>query len=247
MMVDADSFVFVPPPQLASARRVLIKPNAGYPLPHPVTTSRETLAAVVSGIRRVSDADIILLEESRCAEPVHKIYRGLGYDFPRVSLLDVRSQHYVEVENPLTKPLALPTIWVPNVILACDYLISVASYKVFPDGGSFTLKNLVGLLPSGKYGGRDTSHKDMLHQLGIHNVITDIYFTIPFDCGIVDARKKFIGTDEPTEGIVEEYGKVFVGEPYEVDCEASAAAGITTRYLALIEEAKGQFSAKSLT
>lgn len=246
MMVDADSFVFVPPPQLASARRVLIKPNAGYPVPHPVTTSRETLTAVMAGIRRVSDADIILLDESRSAEPMHRIYRILGYDFPRVSLLDVRSQHYVEVENPLVKPLALPTIWVPNVVLACDYLISVASFKVFPDGGSFTLKNMVGILPSSKYGGRGSSRKDLLHQLGINNVVADIYFTIPFDCGIVDARKKFIGTDDSTQGIVEDFGKVFVGEPYEVDLEASAAAGVTTKYLALIEEAKGQFS-KSLT
>lgn len=247
MMVDADSFIFVPPPQLASARRILIKPNAGYPVSHPVTTSRETLAAVIRGIRRVSDADIILLEESRSSEPIHRIYRLLGYDFPRVGLLDVGSCHYVEVENPLPKSLALPTIWVPNVVLACDYLISVSAFKIFPEGGSFTLKNLVGLLPSSKYGGRGAPRKDMLHQLGIHNVIADIYFTIPFDCGIVDARRKFTGTDDPTQGIVEDYGKVFVGEPYEVDYEASAAAGVTTRYLALIEEARVQFSAKSLT
>ncbi|MDP2726036.1 MAG: DUF362 domain-containing protein [Dehalococcoidia bacterium] len=247
MMVDADSFVFVPPPQLASARRVLIKPNAGYPCPHPVTTSRETLAAVIKGIRRVSDADIVFLEESRSSEPMHKIYRILGYDFPRVGLLDVRSCHYVEVENPLGKPLALPTIWVPNIVLACDYLISVSAFKVFPSGGSFTLKNLVGLLPSSKYDGRCVPKKDLLHQLGVPNVVADIYFTIPFDCGIIDARKKFVGTDDPTEGIIEDYGKVFVGEPYEVDREASTAAGVTTRYLALIEEAKGQFPAKSLT
>ncbi len=247
MMVDAESFIFVPPPQLASARRVLIKPVAGYPFPHPVTTSRETLAAVISGIRRVSDADIILLEESRSDEPMHKIYRMLGYDFPRVNMMDIRSCHFVEVENPLVKPLALPTLWVPNVVLACDYLISVASFKIFPDGGSFTLRNLLGLLPSSKYGGRGTPRKDMLGQLGINNVVTDTYFTLPFDCGIVDARKKFIGTDDPTQGILEEFGKVFVGEPYEVDREASDAAGVTTRYLALIEEAKGQLSAKSLT
>lgn len=247
MIVDADSFIFVPPPQLASARRVLIKPNAGYPVPHPVTTSKETLVAVISGIRRVSDADIIMLEESRSSETMHKIYRGLGYDFPRIRLMDVRSQHYVEVENPLPKPLALPTMWVPNVILACDYLISVASFKIFPDGGSFTLRNIVGLLPSSKYGGRGSSQNDLLHQMGIHNVVTDIYFTIPFDCGIVDARKKFVGTDDPTQGSIEDFGKVFVGEPYEVDCEAAAAAGVTTRYLTLIDEAKGQISAKSLT
>jgi hypothetical protein len=248
MMVDADKFIFVPPPPLASARRVLVKPNAAYPFPHPVTTSRETLDAVIRGIRRISDADIILLEGSRCSEPVHKIYRALGYDFPRVTMMDVRSCRYVEIENPLAKPFALPTIWVPNVVLSCDYLISIAPFKVFQDRGSFCLENLVRLLPSAKYEGKWGSNRAMIEQLGIHNVVADLYFTLPFDCGIVDARKVFRGREDPTQGETGEWGKVFVGEPYEVDCEASAFAGVATQYLNLIQEARDQsHAAKSLT
>ena len=56
--------------------------------------------------------------------------------------------------------------------------------------------------------------------------------------GRIPARQKFIGSDNAVEGEVEEYGKVFVGEPYEVDCEASQELGLRVRYLDLIREAK---------
>ena len=69
-------------------------------------------------------------------------------------------------------------------------------------------------------------------------MVADLYFTLPFDLGIIEARQKFIGQDDPTRGEVEEYGKIFVGEPYEVDCEASRILGLKTDYLDLIKEAR---------
>jgi len=77
--------------------------------------------------------------------------------------------------------------------------------------------------------------------LGIDRVIADLYFTLPFDLGIIEARQKFISQDDPTRGEVEEYGKVFIGEPYKVDREASEAAGLRTEYLDFIKAAKVEF------
>ena len=76
--------------------------------------------------------------------------------------------------------------------------------------------------------------------MGRHNIIADLYFTLPFDLGIIDARKRLIGGREPANGEFEEYGKVFVGEPYEVDREASNAAGVKPWYLSLIKQAKAE-------
>jgi hypothetical protein len=56
--------------------------------------------------------------------------------------------------------------------------------------------------------------------------------------GIIDGRKKFISAKDHFQGEIEDYGKIFVGPPYEVDSEASNAAGVTTNYLRLIEEVK---------
>jgi len=238
MIFEADNFVFEPPVEVAFARRILIKPSASCSLPHPVTTSRETLAAVIAGIRKVSAADILLLEGSAGNEMVHSIYKALSYDFPHTMLLDVDQCVPVAVENPLSRPFALSTFWVPNVILSCDFLITVTPFKVVAGQGSFSIRNLLSLLPAAKYQHEMKGFRGLEQSLGIDSIIADLYFTLPFDLGIVDGRKKLISASDHFQGEIEDYGKVFVGTPYEVDSEVSKAAGVTTGYLRLIEEAK---------
>lgn len=235
LIYDASDFVFEAPEAVSRAQRVLIKPSAGYPLPYPVTTSRHILSVIIEGIRRISDADILILEGTFGGDPVRPIYQTLGYDYPRVLMPDVKDCIWVEVDNPLPKPLAVPTFWVPNVILSSDYLITVAPLKIVNDQGSLSIMNLLSVLPSAKYTGDVKRGWELLYSLGIHRVAADLYFTLPFDLGIIEARQKFTARDDPTEGEVEECGKIFVGEPYEVDREASRSLGIQTDYVDLIE------------
>ncbi len=216
----------------------MIKPSAAYPVVYPVTTSPDMLSAIIDGIRRISDADILILEGTPRSDPVLPIYKSLGYDFPRVLTMDVKDCVWVEVDNPLPKPLAMPTFWVPNVILSCDYLITTAPLKVIKGSGSLSIMNLLGVLPSSKYGARSKRGWKDLYSLGINKVIADLYFTLPFDLGIIEARQKFIGGSDPTRGEVEDCGKVFVGEPYEVDGEAAGVLELKTGYLDLIKEAR---------
>lgn len=238
MIFEASEFFFKAPAIISRARRVLIKPNAGYPVSYPVTTSREMLSLIIKGIRQVSDADILLLDGTPGGSPIYPIFQALGYDFPRVLALDVKDCIWVEVENPLPKPLAVPTFWVPNVILSSDYLITVAPLKVVSGMGNLSIMNLLSLLPVSKYGDDLRGGREDLYGLGIDKVVADLYFTLPFDLGIIEGRQKFITGKDPTKGKVEEYGKVFLGKPYQVDLEASQALGINTRYLRLIEEAR---------
>ena len=241
MIVDAKEFVFKAPPAVTRAQRVLIKPSAAYPVLYPVTTSRKMLSAIIAGIRRVSDADILLLEGAPEGSPVRPVYQALGYDFPRVLMPDVKDCIWVEVDNPLTKALAVPTFWVPNIILSSDYLISVAPLKIINGQCNFSIMNLLSLLPSSKYGSGQAGEWGALYSLGIDRVIADLYFTLPFDLGIIEAHQKFISGGDPTQGEVEEYGKVFVGEPYQVDREAAGKLGLRAGYLDLIEEARLDF------
>jgi hypothetical protein len=189
----------------------------------------------------VSDADILVLESTPGGGSIYPIYNTLGYDFPRVLMLDVKDCIWVEVDNPLPKPLVVPTFWVPNVILSSDYLISVAPLKVINGRGNLSIMNLLSLLPSSKYRGETLGGWETLHSLGIDRVIADLYFTLPFDLGIIEARQKFIGSDDPVKGEVEELDKVFVGEPYDVDYEASETLRIRTEYLNFISEARMVF------
>ncbi len=243
MIFDASDFVFKAPSVVSRARRVLIKPSASYPVSYPVSTSRDILSVIIRGIRQVSDADILILEGTAGGGSIYPLYQALGYDFPRVLLLDVKDCIWVEVDNPLPRPLVVPTFWVPNVILSSDYLITVAPLKVLRGKSNLSIMNMLTLLPHAKYSSETRGGWGTLSGLGIDKVITDLYFTLPFDLGIIEAREKFTSRDDPVQGEVEEYGKIFVGEPYEVDYEATEALGLRTDYLDLIREAKLEFEA----
>ena len=237
MIFEASNFVFQPPREIAFARRILIKPSARCAQPYPFTTSSETMMAIISGIRQISPGDILILERSSVDESQHKIYKELGYNFPNTILLDVNECVPVAVENPLSKPFALSTFWLPNVILSCDFLITIAPYRIVANKGDFSIKNLLGLLPASKYQREIKAIRESGQHPNIDNFVADLYFTLPFDLGIIDARKKLTSAGDPFHGDIEDCGKIFVGTPYEVDNEASMAAGVKTNYLRLIKEA----------
>lgn len=240
MIYEASEYIFTPPSLISRARRVLIKPNATHPYPYPVSTSRETMGAIINSIKRVSDADIIILEGTPSGEPIYPIYKALGYDFPRVLMLDVKDCIWVEVENPLPHPFAVPTFWVPNVVISSDYLISITTFTVFSGNGLFSIKNLLSLLPVSKYKGNTEEGWEILNELGIDKVIADLYFTLPFDMGIIDARHKFTSDGDLSKGKIEQYGKIFAGEPYEIDREASQIDKLDMGFLKLIESGKAE-------
>ena len=238
-MIFKDSeFIFTPPREISWARRILIKPCAGYATPYPATTSPQILRTIIEGISKVSSADIIIADATPSGEPIYPIYRALGYDFPNVLLLDTKDSIFVEVENPLSKFFAVPTFWIPNVVLRSDLLISVTPFNICKDTACFSIANLLSLLPVSKYKWGKRGGWGTLYALGIERVLADLYFTMPFDLGIIEARQKLFYSDDPTKGETKEYGKIFVGEPYEVDCQASRAARIKSKYLQLIEEGK---------
>ena len=241
LIFEASEFVFKPAPEIARVRRVLIKPCASYPVPYPVTTSPEILSKIIEGIREVSDADILILGGTPGGGPVYPIYQALGYNFPRVLMLDVKDSIWVEVDNPLPKPYIVPTFWVPNVILSSDYLISVAPLKILDDRPNLSIMNLLTALPANKYSNGATSGWEALYTLGIDRVVADLYFTLPFDLGIIEARQKFTGEGDPTQGEAEDYGNIFVGEPFEVDSEVAQTLGLKAEYLDLIKLARAGF------
>ncbi|MCL2679109.1 MAG: DUF362 domain-containing protein [Dehalococcoidia bacterium] len=231
-------FVFKAPPSIARARRVLIKPTAGLSSPYPVTTSREMMESLISGIRQISDADILIMDGTPSGAPMAPVYRSLGYDFPRVLTLDVRDITLVEVENPLLKPLAMATFMVPNVILSSDYLISVTPAKAVGGAGRLSIANLLGLMPSLRYGTGTRGGWEELYDLGIDKVLADLYYTIPFDLGIIEATDRFVGKNDLVNGERAPVGKIFIGEPYRTDIEAAQSLGFKLDYIKLIDEAR---------
>ena len=240
MIVKDSDFVFAPPPQLAWARRVLIKPCAGYPLPYPITTSPKLLNAIIRGIRRISNADILIADSTPSGESIYPVYQALGYNFHHVLMLDIRDSIFIEVQNPLAQFYAVESFWVPNVVLRSDFLITATPFKVSGSSGHFSVANLLSLLPVSKYRKGSSGGWGSLYELGIEKVLADLYFTLPFDLGIIEARQKFSYTDDPKKGEAEDYGKILMGEPHEIDLKASQIAGVDCEHLKLISEGRVQ-------
>jgi len=235
---EASSFHFNPPAQLAWARRVLIKPYASVSAPYPVTTSRDLIENIITGIRRVTDAEILIADSTRNGSPIYPVYQSLKYAFNRVLLLDVKDSIFLELENPLQEFYASPTFWVPNLVLRSDFLISVAPFHTVAGSGRFTIANLLGLLPLVARKGHDLPEYQGLKGLDIEKVIADLYFTLPFDMGILEARQRFDYEQDIDSGTTSQYGKIIVGEPYEVDTLAARLVGAQPEHLALIERGK---------
>jgi hypothetical protein len=244
LIFEASDYDFKASPEIARARRVLIKPCAAYPAPYPISTSPEMITRVIEGIREVSDADILILEGTPSGSPIYSVYQSLCYNFPRVLLLDVKDCIWVEVDNPLPKPFAVPTFWIPNVILSSDYLITLSTLKIINDRADFGIMNLISALPSTKYGNRSPLGWESLYNLGIDKVMADLYFTLPFDLGIIEAQKLFRGkSHQLNQGSVEDLNKIFAGEPFDIDNEACQLLGLKPEYLELIKVARVGFEA----
>ncbi len=235
---EAASFHFRPPAQLAWARRVLIKPYASVSAPYPVTTSPALVESVVAGIRQVTDAEILIADGTRNGAPIYPIYQSLKYNFNRVLLLDVKDSIFLELENPLVEFYASATFWVPNLVLRSDFLITIAPFHVVGGKGRFTIANLLGLLPLVAKKGHDLPEYQGLKGLEIEKVLADLYFTLPFDMGILEARQRFDYDQDTDAGKSTQYGKIIVGEPYDVDTLAARLIGQQPEHLALIERGK---------
>lgn len=240
MVYEASKYVFNPPPLVSRAHKILIKPSACYPYPYPFSTSREILALIIERIKQVSDADIIILEGAASGEPVYPIYKSLGYDFQRVLMLDVKDCIWVEIENPLPHPFAVATFWVPNVVLSCDFLISVSPLRMIGNQAFLSIKNLLSLLPVSKYKRGSSGGWGSLEEFGWEKVYADLYFTLPFDLAVIDGRKKFVGSEDISKGKTENLGKIFEGEPYEIDREAVNMIGADKEYLDIIRAGKAE-------
>ncbi len=236
MIFNSEEFTFKAPKPITRARRVLIAPNIDSDnRPYPYSTSPKLLSTIIEGIRRAGDADVLIIGGTGDGRPVHPVYKALGYDFPRVIMLDVKDSNWVEVDNPLEKPLAIPTFLMPNVVLSSDYLITTCPLKTEKGEGVLSVANLLSLLSIERYG----INWQGLHELGIENVLADLYFTMPFDMGLIDGTQ-ILETNSDNKHSIKQHGKIYQGEPYYIDGEVSGTVGFETGYLNLIDEAEAE-------
>ncbi|MGC9528717.1 MAG: DUF362 domain-containing protein [Limnospira sp.] len=246
---DAISFAYRPPQSAFDARRILVKPNLGYPAGPPVTVSLGVLRAVLRGLRAANPTAEIAIVEGVCS-PVSlpEIVRRRGVESlldEGMAILDADTLPLAEYPNLSPKPVRFPSMWAPAMLRKVDCRITVGALKRTHLKGqpliSASVKNLYGLFPRSHYRARSPNSRGQLHRPSVPLVLQDVYFCIGhlFDGAVVDADRKLISPDwKPDRGQTVEVGQVFWGDdPIAVDRLACELAGEPVPdYLGAIEE-----------
>jgi hypothetical protein len=241
-------FIYEPPIAAHGAKRILVKPNLGYPVGPPVTVSMGVLQQVLVGLRAIAPQAEILIVEGVCS-PVslndivgkHGLYKILDEN---MRLLDADELDCIEYENKHDRPVRFKSMWAPKLLTEVDCRITVGTFKrtILKDEPliSASLKNLYGLFPRAKYKARSANSRGQLHRPSVPGVLQDVYGCIGhlFDGAVVDADLRFVSKDwKPDRGDVIACGKVFWGNcPVAVDRLACETIGEPVAgYLGAIE------------
>ncbi len=216
-------FIYQPPTTAINAKRILVKPNLGYPVKPPVTVSMGVLEKVLTGLRKVSPNGEILIVEGVCsAVSLSEIASRNGLHNildEGMQVLDADTLPLIEYQNLSPDPVRFKSMFAPSLLLEVDCRISVGALKRTHLKGealiSASLKNLYGLFPRDRYKARSPKSRGQLHRPSVPLILQDIYFCIGhlFDGAVVDGDVKFYSPDwKPDRGKSVKLGKVFWGE-----------------------------------
>lgn len=163
--------------RLASAQKVIIKPNLVEPQPPPVTTPVELVAALAGYIHTsCPHLDIIIAEGcGSSSNNTWQVFEALGYtglaDFDRVTLMDLNEAPSVLMQN--SKCRRWPEMHLPKIVFE-SFLISVPVLKAHSLAGiTLTMKNMIGLAPPAHYRQGGPWKKASFHQ-GIQEAVFDL-------------------------------------------------------------------------
>ncbi|MBK5112375.1 MAG: DUF362 domain-containing protein [Candidatus Heimdallarchaeota archaeon] len=199
-------------------KKILLKPNMGYPKPAPFTTSTEIIRAVVELLSELNSQQIIIGEGSTSHSNALENFEATGLieelkDF-KVQFIDLNKQESdsVELSNNVTH-------YLPKLLKQVDIRISMPVIKFYDDDeGEFFLsnaiKNFFGLPPKEKYQKDSESEKrDSLHN-DLHKSVVEIFHAVenyaPFDLYICDGTKVLEG--EATIGQAKHWGKIVISD-----------------------------------
>ena len=236
-VTQTNLFRYTPPDLAHTAKRILLKPNLGYPVAAPVTVSLGVLGSVLKSLREINPTAEILIVEGVCS-PVslsqivakHGVYSVLDAG---MRILDADELEIIEYENLSPEPARFKTMWAPKLLQEVECRISLGTFKrtILKDEVliSASLKNLYGLFPRSRYKARSGNSRGQLHRPSVPLVLQDVYFTIGhlFDGAVIDADERLISRDwKPDKGDKVKSDRIFWGNDLlEVDALACKTLG----------------------
>jgi uncharacterized protein (DUF362 family) len=163
--------------RIASAKKIIIKPNLVEPQQPPITTPVELVAALADYIHAsCPNLEIIIAEGCGSASNnTWQVFETLRYtrlaDLDHISLLDLNEAPLVRMQN--SKCRRWPEMHLPKIVFE-SFLISVPVLKAHSLAGvTLTMKNMIGLTPPAHYQQGGYWKKASFHQ-GIQEAVFDL-------------------------------------------------------------------------
>jgi len=196
-------------------RKVVVKPNLIMNSPYPVTTSAETVEALVKYFKPGNE---IIIAEGSGHGGTHNVYRDQGYfELAKrygVKLVDLNVDRYEVLENPgavVLKRFEFP------LTLKGAYLISAAVLKQHSSCRvTLSLKNMLGATID--------QNKGRFHGIGLADSIVDINRYKRPDLAVIDGR---LSLDSELGGRSERVGvMIFSQDPVAADAVGAEILGV---------------------
>lgn len=213
-------------PDLSGAR-VLVKPNLVDTLDdHPTTTAPQVVAALVDFLRELGAGTIVVGDGPAFRRDAWPIARQTGL----LEALSSRNVPFVDLNYDELQAVpvrdgwirSVEQFWLPRQALEADFIISAPKMKCHHWAGlSLSMKNLLGVIPGGRYGWP----KNTIHINGITATLLGVYSLLPPVLSVVDGIVGMEG-DGPLYGTPVEHGLLAVGaDPLAVDVTCASLMG----------------------
>ena len=193
-------------------KRILVKPNLldvveGYP----ATTAPQVVAAVLDLLAEMGVDEVTVGDGSAFRRDTYSVVESCGLS----QLLNARGVPFIDLNYDDPQPVPVrdgwikssDRLWLPQHVLQADYVISMPKLKTHHwTGVTLGLKNLLGVLPGGRYGWP----KNMIHINAINATILGVYQVMPPVLSVVDGIVGMEGNG-PMFGSPVQHGLLAVG------------------------------------
>jgi uncharacterized protein (DUF362 family) len=222
-------------------KRVVLKPNlVEFDQNTVINTNPKIVHAALEAFRNAGAADVRIAEGPGHRRVTLDLADSAGYfstvpQFESVFTdLNLDEVTRVNLARPHSK---LKSLYLPNTVLGCDLLVSMAKMKTHHwAGATLSMKNLFGLVPGGVYGWP----KNVLHWAGINESIADLHSLFPHTFSIVDGIVGMEGNG-PIQGTPRPVGVVVAGaDPVAVDATCCRIMHIDPRRVGYLSLAVGE-------
>jgi len=169
-------------------KSILVKPNLLDEIDNIIaTTNPQLVGAVVDLLREMGVSKVVVGEGSAFRRDTYSVVKSCGLS----QILDSHGVPFIDLNYDELIPVKVrdgwirntDTLWLPRHVTEADYIISIPKLKAHHWAGvTLSLKNLLGVIPSSRYGWP----KNIIHINGINATILGLYQSLPPVVSIVD-------------------------------------------------------------